>query len=78
MFILHVNPLLPQHMFALVSYSTSSQKRFQDAYEKWGVEREKIIIFFKLNVKDDSVFYTDIFSKKSLKKYIRPFHKEIF
>ena len=47
MFILHVNPLLPQHMFTLVSYPTVSQKKFQDAYEK-------------LNIKDDNVFYTDI------------------
>ena len=46
MFILHVNPLLPQDMLTLVSYSTYSQKNIQDAYEKWGVEREKIIIFF--------------------------------
>ena len=49
-------------MFPLVSYPTPSQKTFQDAYENWGVNREKIIIFFKVNIKDDNVFYTDIYT----------------
>ena len=48
-------------MFALVSYPTFFQKKFQDAYENWGVEREKRIIFLKLKIKDDNVFYTDIY-----------------
>ena len=56
-------------MFPLVSYSTPSQKTFQDAYGNWGVNREKIIIFFKVNIKDDNVFYTDIYT--ITKKYLQ-------
>ena len=52
------NPLLPEHMFALVSHPTLSQKKFQDAYENWGVKREKRTIFLKLNIKDEKTFYT--------------------
>ena len=35
---------------------------FQDAYENREVKREKIIIFLKLNIKDDNVFDTDIYT----------------
>ena len=45
LFILHVIPLPPQHIFNLVSYPTLSQKKIQNAYENRGVKREKKIIF---------------------------------
>ena len=74
-------------MFALLNYPTPSgkkvsgcQKKFQDAYENWGVKREKRIIFSKLNIKDDNVYiyiYTitiKIFkSQKKFKKMSTPF-----
>ena len=50
------------------------------------VKREKIF-FLKLNIKDDNVFNTDIYTiaikiftrhKKSLKKYQRSFNRENF
>ena len=55
------NPLLPE-LPALVSYPTPSQKKFKRAYENRGVKREKIIICFKLNIKDDNIFYTDVYN----------------
>ena len=45
-----------------MSYPTSSQKKFKGAYENRGVKREKIIICFKLNIKDDNIFYTDVYT----------------
>ena len=53
-------------MFPLVSYPTSSQEKFKDAYkflnEKSGLKREKKYIFWKLNIKDNNVHNTDMYT----------------
>ena len=76
---------LPPQLLALVSYPTPSQKKFKGAHENRGVKREKIIACFKLNIKDDNIFYTDVYTmtikiftshKKNLTKCLCPFNKE--
>ena len=53
-------------MFPLVSYPTSSQGKFKDAYkflnEKSGTGKREKNIFWKLNIKDNNVFKTDIYT----------------
>ena len=55
--------------------------------KNWGIKREKRIFFFKFNIKDDNVCFTDIYTiktietstwsniKESLKKCLRLFNK---
>ena len=78
---------VPPQLPALVSYPTPSQKKFKGAHENRGVKREKIIACFKLNIKDDNIFYTDVYTmtikiftshKKNLTKCLCPFNKEGF
>ena len=53
-------------MFPLVSYPTHSQEKFKDAYkfmnEKSGTEKREKNIFWKLNIKDNNVFKTNIYT----------------
>ena len=53
-------------MFPLVSYPTHSQEKFNDAYkfmnEKSGTEKREKNTFWKLNIKDNNVFKTDIYT----------------
>ena len=78
LFILHVSPNPIQHIVALVSYPTPSQKKFQDGYEflneKSGSEKKENIFFFGNSTSKMTMFFT----RKSLKKYLRLFNKEHF
>ena len=53
----------------------------EDAYKflnkKMRSEREKITIFCKLNIKDDNVFYTDIYAMITIKLFTCSYIKNV-